>query len=882
MALNNWSLGFILTARDRASRVIQNVGVTLDRTALRARLASTAFQVGMTGVMAGLGTLAAGIVGVRAGIRTANLAGEWELELRRVQAISQATAAEMAALREATVQAGATTWFSPTQVAQAERELSALGLTAQETIGSMPATIDLAVGGMIDMNRSAQTLGAAMRVFGLDASRATWIADRLLNVVNTSALSAEDLLIALGNVSRGATATGQTMETMLNVIGLVRNTGVAASVAAASTSAALLHMSKRSQDVYRTLRVRLTDPATGQFRDMVQVLYEMGQALAEIPDQARRAEVINRLGGRYGMTTIMAVQNQINNGIRTTTGEIVRGQRAIEFLANSAREADGTARRFRQTVEDSFLGVKNRLVSAAGTLATLFGESLGQVVTPVLWYMWKLVSSLALAFNQLSPSVRRAFAALFIAITGATVAFGAMTIAAMGLTLLLPLIGTVALTFGVLLAIALPLVGAIGMVTAAVASFGIMSRRNIGGFGDYVASLVNKVKLFFRMISELFRYGGLTKTTMIESRLEDNLGLRRLAARVYAFYFRLQMIWKAVQRGFTESFWRIAPALDPLWQALRQVGTTFGFLTDSFENFATSPLATSEDIGMAWGQRIGDAIRWVIQFVTRLVTEFDNFIVRIREWGPEFQDTWALLVAGGRSFLRVFEWIFGAFSTTRGEATTFGARAADALGTVLVVLGNIAAAVLQIITFFMWLSNVIRYILIPVGWLVRALGAITAPTDLIRRQVSGRPPPNPWATPASTAVPTPTAMEQGGISSPYPWAAEVSGANLPTPVPPTESLQGYIDAQAAREGRRAAERRWDAMQSSFDAMLAGGPARPRNIRGGRAYTEMPPININLTTTLDGQVLSQQLVNVQRNNDQTRFSVQESNPALGEE
>ena len=860
MALNNFSLGFILTARDRASRVIQGVGVSLDRAALRARLSGVAFQAGMLGVTSGIATMAAGILSLRAGLQAANVAGEWEQQLTRVRAVSQATSAEMADLRAATLTAGTTTWFSPAQAATAERELAALGLTAQQTISALPATLDLAVGGMIDLERASATVGAALNSFGLNADQAGWAVDRLLAISNTTALSADELEIALGNVSRGAGAAHQSLETMLTSVGLVRNTGVAASVAAASVSSALIHLSTRAVEVKQRLGVSLTDETTGRFRDFMEIAVDLGTALNGITNEAERAAVANELVGRYGMTAVMGIKRQIERGITLPTGEIVQNAEAVAYLARAQREAGGTAEVFRRIVEESFIGVRDRLVAAAGTLRDVFGESLGQVLAPGMKVVWKLLGAIALAFDSLSPITRKVLAGLFIGISVATIALGAFMVSVFGIALVIPMFTTVLATFAALTVLVFPLVAVFGVLVAGLVGIGIAAKFNIGGIGDYFTRLIRHVRLFFRMMKELFTTGGLTEETSLTSQLEENLGVREFASKVWRIYQGLRVMWAGIRTGFESTFGFVGKAIDGLRNTFRPLLEVLGIYSIDINAAAESPVSRWRRLGEEIGTRLGGALQRVISTVTWLSTEFTNFMNRASEYSGEFRISWNLIVQSFRDLggALTFAGLAPEMRSASEGAKSFGATLAD----------DILPAVNSLIKLFAMLTSMLSVIV--------TIGAAIKWMFNPHTRLSQYSPIGIGMRLSDVALSTYSGWMQSDNVSSKPQTREVSGRSQPTG---THRSRPFL-ASTPRLNTPRSTLAEEAVQRSRARISGGSPGTFLPVLEGGMSTPplsfappQPPqvITIQSYLQVDGETLARTTNRVARAADEAEFS-----------
>ena len=849
MALNNFSLGFILTARDRASRVIQGVGVSLDRAALRARLSGVAFQAGMLGVTSGIATMAAGILSLRAGLQAANVAGEWEQQLTRVRAVSQATSAEMADLRAATLTAGTTTWFSPAQAATAERELAALGLTAQQTISALPATLDLAVGGMIDLERASATVGAALNSFGLNADQAGWAVDRLLAISNTTALSADELEIALGNVSRGAGAAHQSLETMLTSVGLVRNTGVAASVAAASVSSALIHLSTRAGEVKQRLGVSLTDETTGRFRDFMEIAVDLGTALNGITNEAERAAVANALVGRYGMTAVMGIKRQIERGITLPTGEVVQNAEAVAYLAQAQREAGGTAEVFRRIVEESFIGVRDRLVAAAGTLRDVFGESLGQVLAPGLKVVWKLLGAIALAFDTLSPITRKVLAGLFIGISVATIALGAFMVSVFGIALVIPMFTTVLATFAALTVLVFPLVAVFGALVAGLVGIGIAAKFNIGGIGDYFTRQIRHVRLFFRMMKELFTTGGLTEETSLTSQLEENLGVREFASKVWRIYQGLRVMWNGIRDGFEATFERVGRAVNGFRSTLQPLLSVFAPFTAFFNDAAESSSVRWRTLGENIGLWLGRTLASVIDKVTWLSEAYTQFIDRALQYSDDFRIAWEQLVGVFRGLARVLR-ITGltpALDSSATESERWGRAIADVVCPAFRLLINLLTVVLALMTAIAFITAPIRWL---IGWMT------PGPLNGGREFPMNPPPAKSILSPDSLVPRTP----------PAPEVRTLPGHTAPAPALTGRALLAEEAVQRSRSARTGGNTGYTLPPPPVVEPLPKARISPR--------AELPTQTIILHSNIsvDGQSLARLTEQVRRNENETSFSM----------
>ena len=130
------------------------------------------------------GALALAGAALATGIGSVALAaGDFERRVARVANISGATGEELAQLRDAAVQAGIATQFSPAEAIDGLAALAAQGFTSAESMNLLDQALALAAGGMIGVEDASRASAAALRVFGDNAGDTATIADRPIKLL---------------------------------------------------------------------------------------------------------------------------------------------------------------------------------------------------------------------------------------------------------------------------------------------------------------------------------------------------------------------------------------------------------------------------------------------------------------------------------------------------------------------------------------------------------------------------------------------------------------------------------------------------------------------------------------------------------------------------
>ncbi len=525
MSLNNLGLGFVFTARDLASGAIQNLErnfLSLDRkVGLGAERIQSSFQ--QLGV--GLAVFSAGAGMVAGAFSLANAAGRFEQSIAAVGAISGASALELQQLRDAAIGAGIATQFSPTEAVLGLRELAQAGFSAAESMALLSPVLDLAGGslGELSPQQSAGLAAQAMKAFGLSVDEASVSVDRMLQAVNVFALNASELPTALGVASRGAQALHQSLSETLITLGLVKN--VIPGVERASTAAAVAMERMADPEVQKKLRgigVSVVD-AHGSFRGFLDVVGEMSPRLERMSEAQRSAFLLSAFG-REALGGLSAVMTQVTNGIRTNTGETLRGGAAIAYLRQQFDSAGGTAARFRDQMLNTFEGQKKLLGGSLETLAIVIGEPFAQVFKPIVSAVVEVVNGLLGVLRQLPAPVKKAFAGFAVAAGAVIATVGAVIAVKAGVALLAVGLKVLGVTAAGLMSTMLPAIATVALLGLVVAGFVYAVRNNLGGLGDFVHRLWGEGPSRVRCAGAALRAGGILRRRDGGARPRGELG----------------------------------------------------------------------------------------------------------------------------------------------------------------------------------------------------------------------------------------------------------------------------------------------------------------------------------------------------------------------
>lgn len=604
MSLNRLGLGFDFIGRDFVSHTMGGIrrqfGLMEGSSKKLAKTVGSGFVMLTTGAL----TTAVALGALGGAISLANQAGQFEQQMAAVGAITRATADDMNMLETAAINAGIATQFSPQEAVEGLRNLGQMGFNAAESTTALVPALDLAAGGQISVASAAQTAASALRVFSLETDEAAITTDKLLRISNVTALKAADLELAIGNLGRGVGLTKQSIDEMLPSLGLVRNTGVEASTAATSVSSALLFMSKNSDKFKRDLGVDMTD-AAGNFRPFMDVVLDASAALEDkYANSATRAAKAQELFGRFGVSAYTAISGQLTKGIKTATGETLKGAEAVNYLREQMKKAAGAAAEFREKLLETFEGQKTLLRGTLETMAVVFGKPFAAVFKPFVSALTNSLNAVIRFFNALPKPVKNAIAGIIVGVLVLTAALGAMLTVAGAITILLPFMATFIM---VMKAMAIA-VGAVVLVVAALAAgFALavwLVRNNIGGLGDAFNRAVEMIKLFWNGLIDLVTKGGFSEEVSKEMGKAENKGVRQFAIKFFQIFYRVKRFFSGIAAGFSQTIDTLKPVFGALKEICREVADAFHDLGVELLWASGTPSDTFEKSGAGLGSTL--------------------------------------------------------------------------------------------------------------------------------------------------------------------------------------------------------------------------------------------------------------------------------------
>jgi TP901 family phage tail tape measure protein len=348
-------------------------------------------------VSAGVGLAAAAGVGL-----AIKKFADFDKAMSNVKAATHETAGNMAALRDAALEAGAKTAFSATEAAGAIENLAKAGVSTRDILnGGLNGALDLAAAGELDVAQAAETAATAMTQFKLSGSDVPHIADLLAAAAGKAQGEVSDMAAALNQSGLVASQMGLSIEETTGTLAAFASAGLIGSDAGTSFKTMLLRLANPAGDAAEAmseLGINAYD-AQGAFIGIAPLAEQLQSKLKGMSQQQRDAALATIFGsdairaaavlyenGAKGITDWTTKVNDAGFAAETAAikqdnlrGDIEKLGGSFETaLIKSGSGANTTLRKLTQTVGaavDGFSALPDEVQTGATALAAIVAAS---------------------------------------------------------------------------------------------------------------------------------------------------------------------------------------------------------------------------------------------------------------------------------------------------------------------------------------------------------------------------------------------------------------------------------------------------------------------------------------------------------------------------
>ena len=395
-----------------ASRTLNTASEQMRTAGEKMSKAGQGLTVGVTMPIVGIGTAAA------------KMGMDFEAQMSKVKAISQATGEEFKNLNYLALKLGADTSFSAKTAAEGMENLASAGFSVGEIMSAMPGMLDLAASGGLEVGIAADIAGSALRGFSIDASQAGHVADVLAKAAADTNADVEGMGQALKYAAPPAHALGMSIEEVAASVGILSNAGIKGEASGTMLRSSLVSLASPSKDaaeLMKDLGFNAFD-AQGKMLPFKDVIDKLKLSTKKLSDE-KKADALATMFGKEALSGMMVLMDA--------------GGPRIDELTKSFKGADGAAKAMADTMLDNTKGSLEAMKGSVETAAIKLSTALAPTITKVA----EKVTELANKFAELSPETQETIvktlalaAALgpIILITGKVVTAGSAIVGVMG------------------------------------------------------------------------------------------------------------------------------------------------------------------------------------------------------------------------------------------------------------------------------------------------------------------------------------------------------------------------------------------------------------------------------------------------------------------
>lgn len=330
--------------------------------------------IGVAGAAAG-GALALGLK------KAVTAAADFEQQLDRLGAVSDASAKQMATLKKQALDAGAATKFSALEAAAAQTELAKGGLALEDILsGGLDAALGLAAAGEMDLAEAAEAAVNAMKLFNIDGRDATHVADALAQAANSTTADVSDFALALKQGGSAAKAAGYDLDQTVVALELLAENGIKGSDAGTSLKAMFAQLAaptEKQLDLMDQLNIRFFD-SRGNMKSVADISAMLRDRMSGMTKE-QELQTVKTLAGTDGMRAMLSVYGAGPEKINRLSAELGKQGTAADVAAKKQDNLKGKWENFMGSIETLSIQVGTKLLpflTDATDFATRFINSL--------------------------------------------------------------------------------------------------------------------------------------------------------------------------------------------------------------------------------------------------------------------------------------------------------------------------------------------------------------------------------------------------------------------------------------------------------------------------------------------------------------------------
>lgn len=300
---------------------------------------------------AGFAAVGTAVAATTAAVSSLNTASDFEAQMAKVGAKTEATRSEMAALNKEALKLGASSSLSASQVAVAMDELGAKGFDATKIIAAMPGLIAATEASGEDLALVSDVVTSAINAYGMEASEASRVADVMAMSANKTAAGVGDLGYSFKYAAPVANTLGIKLEELAASTGILVDKGLAGEQAGTALRMALVRLSKPPTEAKKALKaLNMTAiDSSGKFKSLTQLSQDWEKATSKL-SETQKVQYAATIFGTEASTAMLSLFGS--------------GPAKINEMTKALENSGGAAAKAATVMKDNYAGAKEQMFGA--------------------------------------------------------------------------------------------------------------------------------------------------------------------------------------------------------------------------------------------------------------------------------------------------------------------------------------------------------------------------------------------------------------------------------------------------------------------------------------------------------------------------------------
>lgn len=373
---------------------------------LKSRLKSAGGKViGKIATGVKYGTIAAGTAAGYTSIASAKSYLEFEQNMKKVQAISGATAKEYQILEKEAIRLGATTKFTAGESAAAMEKMALAGFKTNQIVAAMGGVLDLAAAAGEDVAMVSDIITDNLLPFKMAAEDTKRFADVLAWGMSKTNVTVEMLGESFKYASGSAGNLGISLEEMVGTLGLMGDQAIKSGMAGRGMDAIFSELVKK-RGLLKQAGIEIEN-ANGEFIGLVKTVEAFEKKTKFMTEMDRVAFLKNVFGdqGERAFSKLLMTEKEIN-------GITYKGAEAVAKAVEAAeKDSVGMSEKMRDIMLEGASGTWTLFTSAVDGFRVTLGKLL--LNEKVIFYIKKVTNYISELTNVMSGIFNNSYYNIF-------------------------------------------------------------------------------------------------------------------------------------------------------------------------------------------------------------------------------------------------------------------------------------------------------------------------------------------------------------------------------------------------------------------------------------------------------------------------------------